>query len=127
LPARWQFIWASPSIGTLPPEASLEGGLPAFQRRQIRLITRLTGRNALARTSHYAGPHPGTGFLEGSSDTSTLRLVDIAGLLVTPRRQKQKSRQTALIHKSCRAASTLARATVVIAARHGLKDSTRTC
>src|SRR5713101_5627671 len=53
---EWQFVWASPSIETLPPMAGLE---VAFAGRsnvgKSSLINALTGRNALARTSHTPG------------------------------------------------------------------------
>ena len=53
---EWQFVWASPSIETLPPMASME---VAFAGRsnvgKSSLINALTGRNALARTSHTPG------------------------------------------------------------------------
>jgi len=46
----WQFVWASPSIETLPPMVGLE---VAFAGRsnvgKSSLINALTGRNALAR------------------------------------------------------------------------------
>ena len=52
----WQFFWASPSIETLPPMAGME---VAFAGRsnvgKSSLINALTGRNALARTSHTPG------------------------------------------------------------------------
>src|SRR6266478_193993 len=52
----WQFFWASPSIETLPPIAGME---VAFAGRsnvgKSSLINALTGRNALARTSHTPG------------------------------------------------------------------------
>ena len=52
----WQFVFASPSIETLPPMAGLE---VAFAGRsnvgKSSLINALTGRNALARTSHTPG------------------------------------------------------------------------
>ena len=52
----WQFVWASPSIETLPPMAGME---VAFAGRsnvgKSSLINALTGRNALARTSHTPG------------------------------------------------------------------------
>ena len=52
----WKFVWASPSIETLPPMAGVE---VAFAGRsnvgKSSLINALTGRNALARTSHTPG------------------------------------------------------------------------
>src|SRR5258708_16098157 len=52
----WQFFWASPSIETLPPMAGME---VAFAGRsnvgKSSLINALTGRSALARTSHTPG------------------------------------------------------------------------
>src|SRR5437868_15326421 len=67
----WQFIWASPSTETLPPMAGLE---IAFAGRsnvgKSSLINALTGRNALARTSHTPGRTQELIFFEvpGSTD-----------------------------------------------------------
>ena len=62
----WQFIWASPSIETLPPMAGIE---VAFAGRsnvgKSSLINALTGRNALARTSHTPGRTQELIFFEG--------------------------------------------------------------
>ena len=62
----WHFIWASPSIETLPPMAGLE---VAFAGRsnvgKSSLINALTGRNALARTSHTPGRTQELIFFEG--------------------------------------------------------------
>src|SRR5258707_5774476 len=70
----WQFIWASPSIETLPPMAGLE---VAFAGRsnvgKSSLINALTGRNALARTSHTPGRTQGLIVFE-SPDQSSVRL-----------------------------------------------------
>ncbi len=64
---EWTFIWASPSIETLPPMAGME---VAFAGRsnvgKSSLINSLTGRNALARTSHTPRPHPGADLLRRS-------------------------------------------------------------
>ena len=62
----WQFIWAAPSIETLPPMAGLE---IAFAGRsnvgKSSLINALTGRNNLARTSHTPGRTQELIFFEG--------------------------------------------------------------
>ena len=63
---EWKFIWASPSIETLPPMAGME---VAFAGRsnvgKSSLINALTGRNALARTSHTPGRTQELIFFEG--------------------------------------------------------------
>src|SRR5205085_197373 len=63
---EWQFVWASPSIETLPPMAGVE---VAFAGRsnvgKSSLINALTGRNALARTSHTPGRTQELIFFEG--------------------------------------------------------------
>src|SRR5256714_14622999 len=75
----WHFIWAAPSIETLPPMAGLE---VAFAGRsnvgKSSLINALTGRNALARTSHTPGRTQELIFFEGP-DKEGLRLGDMAG------------------------------------------------
>src|SRR5579859_6206256 len=75
----WQFIWASPSVETLPPMAGLE---IAFAGRsnvgKSSLINALTGRNALARTSHTPGRTQELIFFEVPGKTD-LRLVDMPG------------------------------------------------
>src|SRR6201981_1458851 len=75
----WQFVWASPSIETLPPMAALE---VAFAGRsnvgKSSLINALTGRNALARTSNTPGRTQELIFFARSDDAG-LRLVDMPG------------------------------------------------
>ena len=75
----WQFVWASPSIETLPPMAGVE---VAFAGRsnvgKSSLINALTGRNALARTSHTPGRTQELIFFDGP-DKAGLRLVDMPG------------------------------------------------
>src|SRR5471030_2730506 len=73
----WQFFWASPSIETLPPMAGME---VAFAGRsnvgKSSLINALTGRNALARTSHTPGRTQELIFFAADPD---LTLVDMPG------------------------------------------------
>ena len=75
----WQFFWASPSIETLPPMAGME---VAFAGRsnvgKSSLINALTGRNALARTSHTPGRTQELIFFEGP-EKAGFRLVDMPG------------------------------------------------
>ena len=65
----WQFFWASPSIEALPPMAGIE---VAFAGRsnvgKSSLINALTGRNALARTSHTPGRTQELIFFEGPDE-----------------------------------------------------------
>src|SRR6202161_767717 len=75
----FKFIWASPSIETLPPMAGVE---VAFAGRsnvgKSSLINALTGRNALARTSSTPGRTQELIFFDGP-DRSDLRLLDLTG------------------------------------------------
>src|SRR5258708_16894672 len=75
---EWQFFWASPSVETLPPMAGME---VAFAGRsnvgKSSLINALTGRNALARTSHTPGPTQELIFFQ-DPDKDGLRLAHIA-------------------------------------------------
>jgi len=118
----WQFVWASPSIETLPPMAGLE---VAFAGRsnvgKSSLINALTGRNNLARTSHTPGRTQELIFFEGP-DKDGLRLVDMPGYGYASAPKTQVASWTALIHKFLQGRASLARVYVLIDARHGLKD-----
>jgi len=118
----WQFIWASPSIETLPPEAGLE---VAFAGRsnvgKSSLINALTGRNALARTSHTPGRTQELIFFEGP-DGAGFRLVDMPGYGYASAPKAKVASWTALIHKFLQGRSTLARVYLLVDARHGIKD-----
>jgi len=123
----WQFIYASPSIETLPPMGALE---VAFAGRsnvgKSSLINALTGRSALARTSHTPGRTQELIFFERGDKPSlqlpALRLVDMPGYGYASAPKTKVAAWTALIHSFLQGRSTLARVYVLIDARHGLKD-----
>ncbi len=118
----WQFIWASPSIETLPPMAGTE---VAFAGRsnvgKSSLINALTGRNALARTSHTPGRTQELIFFEGPKNAQ-FRLVDMPGYGYASAPKAKVASWTALIHTFLQGRSNLARVYVLIDSRHGLKD-----
>src|SRR5947209_16292653 len=121
----WQFIWASPTIEALPP---MQGVEVAFAGRsnvgKSSLINALTGRNALARTSHTPGRTQELIFFEGPTD-SGLRLVDMPGYGYASAPKAKVASWTTLIHKFLQGRSTLARVYVLIDARHVIKDVDR--
>ena len=118
----WRFIWAAPSIETLPP---MQGVEVAFAGRsnvgKSSLINALTGRNALARTSHTPGRTQELIFFEGPKDAG-LRLVDMPGYGYAAAPKTKVASWTSLIHKFLQGRASLARVYVLIDARHGLKD-----
>jgi len=113
----WQFFWASPSVETLPPIA--------FAGRsnvgKSSLINALTGRNALARTSHTPGRTQELIFFEGPGNAG-FRLVDMPGYGYASAPKAKVASWTALIHKFLQGRSNLARVYVLVDARHGLKE-----
>jgi GTP-binding protein len=118
----WRFVWASPSIETLPPMAGLE---VAFAGRsnvgKSSLINALTGRNALARTSHTPGRTQELIFFEGP-EHSGLRLVDMPGYGYAAAPKAKVASWTELIHRFLQGRTSLARVYLLIDARHGMKD-----
>ena len=119
---EWKFIWASPSIETLPPMAGME---VAFAGRsnvgKSSLINALTGRNALARTSHTPGRTQELIFFEGP-DGSDFRLVDMPGYGYASAPKVKIASWTKLIYNFLQGRASLARVYVLIDSRHGLKD-----
>ena len=119
---EWKFVWASPSIETLPPMAGVE---VAFAGRsnvgKSSLINALTGRNALARTSHTPGRTQELIFFDGP-DNAGLRLVDMPGYGYASAPKTKVASWTKLIHQFLQGRATLARVYVLIDARHGIKD-----
>jgi GTP-binding protein len=118
----WQFIWASPSVETLPPMQGLE---VAFAGRsnvgKSSLINALTGRNGLARTSHTPGRTQELIFFEGPADAG-FRLVDMPGYGYAAAPKTKIASWTKLIHQFLQGRATLVRVYVLIDARHGVKE-----
>jgi GTP-binding protein len=118
----WRFVWASPAIASLPPMGPLE---IAFAGRsnvgKSSLINALTGRNALARTSHTPGRTQELIFFDGP-ETAGLRLVDMPGYGYAAVAKTKVASWTKLIHDFLHGRASLARVYVLIDGRHGIKD-----
>lgn len=118
----WQFIWASPSVETLPPMAGVEVALAGRSNvGKSSLINALTGRNALARTSHTPGRTQELIFFEGAKDKD-FRLVDMPGYGYASAPKSKVASWTSLIHNFLLGRANLARVYVLIDSRHGIKE-----
>jgi GTP-binding protein len=119
--ADWQFAAAAGTLAVLPAAKGLE---IAFAGRsnvgKSSLINALTGRKALARTSHTPGR---TQELIFFSAGDKLRLVDMPGYGYAQAPKAKVQAWTALIHAYLSGRANLARVYVLIDARHGVKDA----
>jgi len=117
----WEFVWAAASVETLPPMKGLE---IAFAGRsnagKSSLINAVTGRKALARTSHTPGRTQEIIFFQGPDN---LRIADMPGYGYAEAPKTKVKAWTALIHAYLQGRANLARVYVLIDARHGIKEA----
>jgi GTP-binding protein len=117
----WDFVSAAGSLGSLPPMRGPEIALAGRSNvGKSSLINAVTGRKALARTSHTPGRTQELVFFRGASP---LILVDMPGYGFAAAAKHKIAAWTALIHDYLRGRATLARVYVLIDARHGLKPA----
>ncbi len=113
------FFWAADSLKSLPPMGKVE---IAFAGRsnvgKSSLINALTGRNALARTSHTPGRTQQLNFFDIGG---RLALIDMPGYGYAAVAKAKVEAWTKLIHDYLRGRANLARVYVLIDARHGIK------
>jgi GTP-binding protein len=117
--ADWRFTAAAGTADALPAMAGAE---VAFAGRsnvgKSSLINALTGRKALARTSHTPGRTQELIFFAGPPH---LTVVDMPGYGYAAAPKTKVRAWTELIHAYLRGRANLARVYVLIDARHGLK------
>ena len=120
--ADWQFTAAAGTAERLPPMKGVE---IAFAGRsnvgKSSLINALTGRKALARTSHTPGRTQELIYFAAGAE-SPLRLVDMPGYGYAEAPKAKVAAWTGLIHAYLSGRANLARVYVLVDARHGLKD-----
>jgi GTP-binding protein len=119
--ADWQFFAATATIDRLPPMRGLE---IAFAGRsnvgKSSLINGLTGRKALARTSHTPGRTQELIFFSAGPAHA---IVDMPGYGYAEAPKSKVKAWTALIHAYLAGRANLARVYLLIDARHGLKQA----
>jgi GTP-binding protein len=118
---EWAFVHAAGSVDALPRPTGVE---IAFAGRsnvgKSSLINALTGRKALARTSHTPGRTQELIYFDNGSG---LRIVDMPGYGYAAAPKEKVAAWTSLIHTYLKERRNLARVFVLIDARHGLKGA----
>jgi GTP-binding protein len=117
--AEWHFAIAASCIDSLPKPGGIE---VAFAGRsnvgKSSLINALTGRRALARTSHTPGRTQELIFFEGPQ---SLTIVDMPGYGYAAAPKQKAAAWGALVHAYLKGRPNLARLYLLVDARHGLK------
>src|SRR6266446_4522127 len=117
----WQFAAAAGSAAALPRMRGVEIAVAGRSNvGKSSLINALTGRKALARTSHTPGR---TQELIFFSAAPALTIVDMPGYGYAEAPKSKVKAWTELIHAYLSGRSNLARVYVLIDARHGLKSA----
>jgi GTP-binding protein len=118
---EWRFFHAAASLASLPAMHGIE---VAFAGRsnvgKSSLLNALTGRKALARTSHTPGRTQELIFFAGAEE---LTLVDMPGYGYAAVAKDKVAAWTELIHAYLRGRANLARVYLLVDARHGLKEA----
>lgn len=120
------FFTAASAVSNLPPPGAPEF---AFAGRsnvgKSSLLNALTGRKALARTSHTPGRTQQLNFFAvgGPPGSERIRLVDMPGYGYAAVSKEKISGWTKLMHGYLRGRVNLVRVFVLIDGRHGLKES----
>jgi GTP-binding protein len=113
------FFWAASSLESLPPMEKLEIALAGRSNvGKSSLLNALTGRTALARTSHTPGRTQELNFFHLGT---RLTLVDMPGYGYAAVAKEKVAAWTKLIHDYLRGRASLGRVYVLIDARHGIK------
>jgi len=123
-----EFFWAAAKADGLP-----EMGAPEFAfagRSNVgksSLLNALTGRNALARTSHTPGRTQQLNFfaIGGAPGQERLRLVDMPGYGFAAVSKEKIAGWTKLMRAYLSGRASLQRVFVLVDGRHGVKDSDR--